>query len=162
KRRAYVGSWLPSPVETGDEGSTPSRLSALAAAGDPEAHYGMLESVSFAFLLALEVLSPRQRAVLLLCDVFDYSARDAGAVLGLSPANIRIVLHRARRAMQRYDRKRGAPTAALQEQTRHALEAFLRGLIGGDVAAVETLLAQGVRTVTDGGGEYNALRVPMV
>jgi len=129
---------------------------------NPEEQYALLESVSFAFLLALEALSPKQRAVLLLRDVFDYSARQTAEVLSLSEENVRIIHHRARRAMQQYDRERRVPTRELQEQTKHALETFVRDLINQDVTGIEALLAQGVRTVTDGGGEYNALRTPLV
>jgi RNA polymerase sigma-70 factor (ECF subfamily) len=159
KRRSYVGSWLPSPIETGDEEPPPP---CEAEGADPGRRYEMLESVSFAFLLALEALGPRQRAVLLLRDVFDYSARDVAEALGMSEANVRIVHHRARRTMRQYDRERRLPTRALQEQTRRALEEFLRCLIKQDVAGIEALLAESVRTVTDGAGRYTALRGPLV
>src|SRR5262245_39676602 len=66
KRQAYAGPWLPAPLET--EG--------LAGEAHPEARYGELESVSSAFLLALEALTPTQRAVLILCDVLGYSVRE--------------------------------------------------------------------------------------
>lgn len=155
RRRAYTGSWLPSPMETGEE-------SATEEAESPEARYLRLESVSFAFLLALEALSPRQRAVLLLRDVFDYSAREAGEALSMSEENIRVTHHRARRAMGAYDRNRCIPTAQLRERTGKALGELLRCLASQDVAAMEMLLAEGVRTITDGGGEFNALHAPMV
>src|SRR5262245_47392862 len=68
KRQHYEGPWLPSPIETGDEAATLSddALSGelVDEKGDPAARYDMLESVSFAFLLALEALTPAQRAVL--------------------------------------------------------------------------------------------------
>jgi RNA polymerase sigma-70 factor (ECF subfamily) len=129
---------------------------------NPEERYSMIESVSFAFLLALEALGPKQRAVLLLRDVFGYSARHTASVLGLSEENVRIIHHRVRRAMQQYDRERQAPTQALREQTQRVLATFVRSLISQDMATLEALLAEGVRTVTDGGGEYNALRAPLV
>src|SRR5690606_30294329 len=68
KRRGYDGTWLPSPVETSVELAMQPKL--------PDARYGELESVTFAFLVALEALTPTQRAVLLLRDVFDYSVRE--------------------------------------------------------------------------------------
>lgn len=162
KRRAYIGPWLPSPVESGDGGVLLSSESAPDKRSNPEAQYTTLESVSFAFLLALEALSPKQRAVLLLRDVFDYSARETAAALGLSEENVRIIHHRARRTMRQYDRERCVPSQALQEQTQHALVSFVQALINQDVAGIEALLAKGVRTVTDGGGEYNALRAPIL
>lgn len=93
-----------------------------------EARYEWLESLSFAFLLALEALTPRQRAVLLLRDVFDYSARATAELLSLSEENVRITHLRARRAMRDYDHHRCRPTSTLQEQTRNALAQFVRCL----------------------------------
>jgi RNA polymerase sigma-70 factor (ECF subfamily) len=121
----------------------------------------LTESVSFAFLLALEALTPRQRAVLLLRDVFDYSAREVGATLDLSDENVRITLHRARRAMRAYDRRKTQPSRAPQNQTQQLLTQFVRCLVNQDVAGVEALLAESVRTITDGGGEFTALHEPM-
>src|SRR5687767_12106876 len=70
RRVQYYGPWLPMPLETTEETSPPS------FDPGPEWRYDLLESVSFAFLLALEALTPSQRAVLLLRDVFDYSVRE--------------------------------------------------------------------------------------
>jgi RNA polymerase sigma-70 factor (ECF subfamily) len=161
RRRAYVGTWLPSPIETEDE-ALPAEALMAEEFRNPEARYTMIESVSFAFLLALEALGPKQRAALLLRDVCGYSARHTADVLGLSEENVRIIHHRARRVMQQYDRERRVPTRALREQTQQVLAAFVRSLISQDMATLEALLAEGVRTVTDGGGEYNALRAPLV
>lgn len=158
RRRVYVGSWLPSPIET--EGTAPT-VPAPPADG-PAERYEQLESVSFAFLLALEALTPRQRAVLLLRDVFDYSPRETGKALGLTTANVRVTHHRARRAMRDYDRDRSVPTAAAQERTQQALATFVRCLVAQDVAGIEALLADEVRTVADGGGAYTALHAPVV
>ena len=102
RRRRYVGPWLPSPIETEDV--PPS----FEPAGDesPAARYDLLESVSFAFLLALEALTPAQRAVLLLRDVFDYSVRETARALGFTEANVKTLHLRARRALAAYDRTR--------------------------------------------------------
>jgi RNA polymerase sigma-70 factor (ECF subfamily) len=154
RRQAYTGSWLPSPIETEAEPA--------ADVASPEARYTQLESVSFAFLLALEVLTPQQRAVLILRDVFDYSGRDVGAALGMSEANVRVTHHRARRALRSYDGARCVPTPALQERTASALTEFVRCLQAQDVTGIEALLAADVRTITDGGGEYTALHGPLV
>jgi RNA polymerase sigma-70 factor (ECF subfamily) len=158
KRRAYTGAWLPSPIETSDELDT----SPDDHEAGPEARYGFLESVSFAFLLALEALGPRQRAVLVLCDVLDYSAREAGAAIGTTEANARVLHHRARQTMRDYDRDRRIPTRALQDETRRVLEQFMACLARQDLRGVEALLADSVRTVTDAGGRYTALRTPLV
>src|SRR5438046_6362126 len=106
RRREYVGPWLPSPIETSDE--APGRRS-LGEGGPPsheppvggidggrtlEGRYDLLESVSFAFLLALERLTPIQRGVLLLMDVFDYSVKETAAALDRSEANVKTTHHR--------------------------------------------------------------------
>jgi RNA polymerase sigma factor (sigma-70 family) len=162
RQRAYVGPWLPSPIETPDDEPAPAVEALLPGAGTTEGRYDLLESVSFAFLLALEALTPQQRAVLLLRDVFDYSARDAAETLGLSEANVRVVHLRARRAMAAYNRRRRPTTRALQDATRRALATFMEALRAGDVAAVEALLADDVRHLSDGGGEFPAARRPIL
>jgi RNA polymerase sigma factor (sigma-70 family) len=162
RRRAYVGPWLPSPVETGDDESPPSVEPTLAGAETTEGRYDLLESVSYAFLLALEALTPRQRAVLLLRDVFDYSVAETADALEVSEAVVKTTHHRARRAMRAYDRAPCVPTRSLQARTRAALERFMGALATGDVPSVEALLADGIRAVSDGGGEFHAARVPVV
>jgi RNA polymerase sigma-70 factor (ECF subfamily) len=161
KREGYEGPWLPSPVETGDE-VVPSVEAELPGGGTTEGRYELLESVSFAFLLALEALTPRQRAVLLLRDVFDYSVREVAASLRMSETNVKVTHHRARQAMETYDRARCVPTRELQERTKEALMGFLGALASGDVAAAEALLAEPVRSLSDGGGEFYAAKVPVV
>jgi RNA polymerase sigma factor (sigma-70 family) len=162
KRRAYVGPWLPAPIETGDAESPPSHEPVLDGGFTTEGRYDLLESVSYAFLLALEALTPQQRAVLLLRDVFDYSVREAAEALDMTESNVKTTHHRARRAMRAYDGQRCVPTRALQERTREALGRFVSALASQDVAAVEALLSESVRAVSDGAGEYFAARVPLV
>jgi RNA polymerase sigma-70 factor (ECF subfamily) len=161
KREGYVGPWLPSPVETEEE-APPGVEARLPGGGTTEGRYELLESVSFAFLLALEALTPKQRAVLLLRDVFDYSVREVAECLGISEGNVKVVHHRARAAMDAYDRARCVPTQELQSRTRRALEDFLGALMAEDVSAVESLLAGEVKGLTDGGGETYAARVPLL
>jgi RNA polymerase sigma factor (sigma-70 family) len=159
RRRSYPGPWLPSPLETSDEEPL-----ALVASHDesPETRYDRAESTTYAFLLALEALSPRQRAVLLLRDVVGSSAREVADFLGVSEGNVRVVHLRARRALEEYDRNRCLPTAALRERHRAVLEQFLACLTAQDARGLETLLAESVQTVTDAAGEYTALAVPLV
>jgi RNA polymerase sigma-70 factor (ECF subfamily) len=154
KRRGYIGSWLPGPIETDGlfEAHTPSG----------EARYSELESVTFAFLIALETLSPTQRAVLLLRDVLDYSVQEAAAALALSPANVKTSLHRARKAMQGYDAQATAPTPARLAQTERALQALCVHLLAHNVPALEALLAENVRARNDGGGEFFAAQRPVL
>jgi RNA polymerase sigma-70 factor (ECF subfamily) len=153
RRRGWTGPWLPSPVETG-----------IAAYEPPagEGRYDLLESCTFAFLLALEALTPQQRAVLLLRDVFDYSVAETAAALDLSAANVKTTHHRARRAMAAYDAHRRLPTRDLQETTRQALSRFMGALLHGDAGTIESVLAPDVTTLTDGGGEFHAARKVLV
>lgn len=158
RRRAYAGPWLPSPVETDDD-----PLDALASeAPDPEARYGLAESATYAFLLALEALGPRQRAALLLRDVLGHSVGEAAALLGASEGALRVLHLRARRALARYDRERCVPTPALRERHRAVLERFVACLLAQDARGLEALLADAVETVTDAAGEYTALAAPLV
>jgi RNA polymerase sigma-70 factor (ECF subfamily) len=164
KRRAYAGPWLPSPIETdpGPADDPPSvEIEAEGRAGT-EARYDLLESVSFAFLLALETLTPQQRAVLLLRDVFDYSVKETAGALGLSEPNVKTTHHRARRALEPYDRGRLRATAGRAATVDAALRRFLAALAAGDVTAVEALLAEDVRSLSDGGGEFLAAKRPIV
>lgn len=158
KRRAYIGPWLPSPIDTGDEESPAAYEPTLDGQTTTEGRYDLLESVSYAFLLALEALTPQQRAVLLLRDVFDYSVRDTADALGLSEPNVKTTHHRARAAMRDYHRNRCVPTRTLQERTREALGKFMASMAGGDMRAMESLLADSVRAVNDGAGEFHAAR----
>jgi len=159
QRRIYSGPWLPSPVETIDT----EPLDVLESGdGDPEARYERAESATYAFLLALEVLTARQRAVLLLRDVVGQSARETAAVLETSEANVRILHLRARRALEEYDRSRCIPSLELLERHRRVLQRFVECLVAQDALGLEALLAESVRTVTDAGGEYTALTAPLV
>jgi RNA polymerase sigma-70 factor (ECF subfamily) len=157
KHRDYVGPWLPAPIPTNEEAAPPSHEP--AAADDVSWHYDLLESVSLAFLIALEQLTPTQRAVLLLRDVFDYSVAETADALDMTEANVKTSHHRARNAMDEYNRARVVPTRVVQDASRNALFEFLRRLQANDVAGVEELLAHDVKTTTDGGGEFrSALR----
>lgn len=162
RRQRYVGPWLPTPVATKDEASPPSHEPVADHALGVEGRYDLLESVSFAFLLALEALTPKQRAVLLLRDVFDYTVEETGDALDLGTADVKTSHHRARRAMAAYDRARCVPTRARQEKTRAALAALGAAVTSGDTRAAEALLASSVHALSDGGGEFFAARVPLI
>lgn len=160
RRQAYEGVWLPSPIET--ESDEPPGYDPPDEFGNPAARYDLIESVSYAFLLALEVLTPSQRAVLLLRDVFDYSVLETAEALGMSEANVKTTLHRARKAIHEYDRSRHPITQSFQAQAQQIVEKFLAYLFNHDVAGAATLLADNVRHVSDGGGEFYAARIPVV
>lgn len=160
RRHGYSGPWLPSPVPTEDDDGfeldqTPTTESS------PVRRYDVLESVSMAFLLALEALTPAQRAVLLLRDVFDYSTNETAKALEMSEANIKVTLHRARRTMDSYDKKRVASFSQRAGELRDTLQRFLSRLAAGDVQGLKQMLAADVVLLSDGGGEVNALTEPM-
>lgn len=157
KRQPYEGVWLPAPIET-----EPPAFDPPDESGNPATRYELLESVSYAFLLALEALTPTQRAVLLLRDVFDYSVSETALALAISEANVKTTLHRARKTMQRYDQARRPLTQSLQAQVQQTLQKFLQYLSNHDVASAEALLAANVRHTSDGGSEFHAARVPIV
>jgi RNA polymerase sigma factor (sigma-70 family) len=161
KRREYVGPWLPAPIDTGDEASPPGHEVASPEMST-EHRYDLVESVSVAFLLALEHLTPRQRAVLILRDVFDYSVQETAAALDLTQTNVKVTHHRARQAMKGYDAGRMRPTAELQARTAARLQEFLACLQNQDVAGVEALLASDARALSDGAGEFHAARQPVL
>lgn len=155
KRRAYVGPWLPSPIENEappDDLPGPAELS-------PGARYDLRESASFAFLFALEALTPNQRAVLLMRDVLDASLEETAEVLGLSVANVKVQHHRARKRLESYERSRVKTASAAAQEV---LARFMTCLATDDVAGLEELLAGDVRLLSDGGGEFHAARVPVV
>jgi RNA polymerase sigma-70 factor (ECF subfamily) len=156
KRRAYKGPWLPEPIEDG-EWAEPSHEPATTAG-----RYELLESVSFAFLLALEALSPAQRAVLLLRDVFEYTGAETAAALDLSEANVRVLHHRARKAMAAYDSTRRPPAPERNRETLEVMARFMKSWGERDVPAMEALLAEDIVTLNDTNGRYPAAGVPVV
>jgi len=135
RREEYVGPWLPEPLET--EGAT-----LRGAPVDPE-------TVSLAFLALLERLSPLERAVFVLIEVFDYSADEAAAAIGREPPAVRQLLHRARAHVQAA-KPRFAPS---REAHLAILGAFFSAVQTGDVKKVEALLTKDARAVMDGGGQ---------
>jgi RNA polymerase sigma-70 factor (ECF subfamily) len=157
RRLGYTGPWLPSPTEQEPPAHEPSD-----AGRGPEARYELLESASVAFLLTLEALTPMQRAVLLLRDVFDYSVREAAEACAISETNVRTTHRRARSAIERYESARCRPTPESIERGLVTLEQFMTSVAAGDVAAVESLLSEDVRSLSDGGGEFSAALKPVV
>jgi RNA polymerase sigma-70 factor (ECF subfamily) len=140
RRLEYAGPWLPSPVE------------------DPVERTERAEAVSFAWLLALEALTPQQRAVLILREVLEYSVAETAGVLGISEANAKVVHHRARKALEK--ERSGKVEAA--EASGKALAAFMEALRAGDGPRVAALVAADVRSLSDGGGEVLAAARPVV
>ncbi len=140
RREHYVGEWLPEPIVT-DPGE------------DPAARAEMADSLSLAFLVVLESLSPDQRAALLLRDVFDYGYDEIAALIGTSEANARQLAARARRHLA----QRRSRFAASREQRDELAQRFFAAAEKGDLGALEALLAQDVVLHGDGGGKVRAL-----
>jgi RNA polymerase sigma-70 factor (ECF subfamily) len=140
RREQYVGEWLPEPIIT-DGGD------------DPAQHAEMADSLSLAMLVLLESLSPEQRAVLLLHDVFDYAYPEIAAIIGTSEDNVRQLATRARRHVeQRRPRLQSTP-----EQQRELAARFFAAVEQGDLTGLEALLAADVKLTGDGGGKVPAL-----
>ena len=160
RRREYVGPWLPSPVVTeNDEQLTIDQT--ITSDNSPLAHYDLMESITLAFLLAMEALTPAQRAVLLLRDVFDYSTSETAETLEMTESNVKVTLHRARQIMEAYDKNRVSNLSRRTEAVEEVVQRFLSRLAAGDVQGVEQMLAADVVLVSDGGGEVNALAEPV-
>lgn len=138
RRETYVGDWLPEPVLTDDDPAV------LAESSD---------AVSLALLVALETLSPEQRAALLLHDVFSYGFDEIAAVLDVTPANARQLATRARQHVA----SGNARFTASPTQHFELVRRFLAAARDGDVAGLEALLALDAKMRGDGGGVVPAL-----
>jgi RNA polymerase sigma-70 factor (TIGR02957 family) len=144
RRETYVGEWLPEPILTGEE-EGPAREAEMA------------DSLSMALLLVLETLTPEQRAVFLLREVFDYPFREIADVVGKSEGAVRQLAVRARRQVG----ERGRDFAPAPAQREELTESFLAATIDGDLEALESLLAADVVLHGDGGGKAPALARPL-
>ncbi len=163
RRRGYVGPWLPSPVEEGAF-EPPSHEPRMGSDATTAGRYELLESVSFAFLIALEALTPQQRAVLLLRDVFDYSVKESAEALAMREPNVKTTHHRARARMAAYDVER-APERAMAElgdRARDVLGQLVTAFAAKDHGTINRLVAAEVRAYSDGGGEFFAARKPII
>jgi RNA polymerase sigma factor (sigma-70 family) len=137
RRESYIGPWLPEPLISADAEPEGADKAILA------------ESVSMALLVVLETLSPLERAVFVLYDVFGYQYPEIAEILDRSPAAIRQVAHRARGHVQaRRPRFRADPR--LQRQVT---EKFLAAALGGDLSTLLEMMSPEVTMWTDGGGK---------
>ncbi|GAA2083117.1 RNA polymerase sigma-70 factor [Kitasatospora saccharophila] len=147
RRESYFGPWLPEPL------LAPAGAPAgTAGAETPEDAGERAEAVSIALLVVLETLTPLERAVFVLHEVFGYSHPETAAILGRSPAAVRQLAHRAREHVQaRRPRYRADPAVR-----RQATERFAAAVGGGDLDALLRLLAPDVTLWADGGGKATA------
>lgn len=146
QREQYVGPWLPEPVLTGN------------GALGPLETVEQRESLSLGILVLLERLTPPERAAFVLREAFGHSHREIAEILELDEAHVRQLYRRAQQhvgaARKRFD--------AAPEQRRRLLERFLVATLGGDVPALERMLAEDVVGWADGGGKAPAGRHPVV
>lgn len=140
QREVYIGEWLPEPLVTDD--ATPGAAAELA------------DSLSTAFLVILESLSPMERAAFLLKDVFDYNFKEIAEIVGKAPANCRQIVKRAREHVtQRHARFDVDPA----EQERLVLQ-FIDATTRGDIDTLVGALAENAALHTDHGGKALAAR----
>ena len=143
RRESYVGAWLPEPLLADPD-------------PDPAERAEMSDSLSMAFLVLLESLTPTERAVFLLHEVFSYDYKEIAGITGKSETNCRQILARARHHVDdgkpRFD--------ASREQREEVARRFFAAAGGGDMAALLELLAPDVVMVGDGGGKGRALTEP--
>jgi RNA polymerase sigma-70 factor, ECF subfamily len=144
RREEYVGEWLPEPLVTQES--------------EPVDRVELAESLSIAFLVLLESLTPTERAVLLLRDVFGYEFAEVASILGTSEANCRQSLSRARKHVAA-NRPRFETST---EQRDRLLHAFMGATARGDLAGLVSLLAEDVTVRSDGGGKASAALQPIL
>ncbi len=143
RREAYVGAWLPEPM-----------LTARDVAEDAE----LAESVSIALMLVLETLTPTERAVFVLREVFDLGYDEIAEAVGKTPAAVRQVAHRAR---QHVDARRPRESVSAA-QARATVESFQHAIATGDLQGLLDVLAPDVVLIADGGGVKQAALRPIV
>ncbi len=144
RRERYVGEWLPEPLLAGEE-ADPARQAELA------------DSLSLAFLVLLESLSPEQRAAFLLREVFDYPYEQIARIVGKSEDNARQLVARARRLVE----ERRPRFEASRERREALARRFFAAAVDGELGALEELLAHDVVLHGDGGGKAPALAHPV-
>jgi RNA polymerase sigma-70 factor (ECF subfamily) len=140
RREKYVGEWLPEPLITDGK-------------DDPARHAETADSLSLAMLVLLESLSPEQRAVLLLREVFSYGYPQIAAIIGKSEDNVRQLAARARGHVE----QRRPRFQTTRDQRDELARRFIAAAEHGDLQGLEALLASDVELTADGGGKVPAL-----
>lgn len=145
RRETYVGEWLPEPL-------------VQERRDDPADRAEAEDSISLAFLLLLERLTPQQRAAFLLREVFEYPYEQIAATIGTGEQNARQLVSRARKHIDR-----GRPRFEASSDRREQLASrFVMALRANDLEALEQLLADDVMVQGDGGGRVRAIARPLV
>lgn len=146
QREEYIGIWLPEPI-----------LTSLPSGESPEEKYEQQESISLAFLVLLETLTPPERAVFLLHEVFDYSFAEIAEIIEKTPENCRQLF---RRAKSHIAEKRHRVSTESTNQ-RQLASSFIAACKSGDLAALTKMLASDVTAWADGGGKVRASLYPV-
>ncbi|MFW5940331.1 MAG: RNA polymerase sigma-70 factor [Chloroflexota bacterium] len=144
RREVYPGPWLPEPVPT-------------ARIVRPDDTVAMRESLSLAYMLMLERLSPRERAAFLLRELFEYDYDELADILDTSYDNCRQLVSRARRKLA----VDGGVAAPHSEREEELIKQFIGACIRGEVQSVLELLAPDATIISDGGGKVAAARIPI-
>ncbi|WP_435016735.1 RNA polymerase sigma factor SigJ [Tundrisphaera sp. TA3] len=144
RRRDYVGPWLPEPTTDAWDGATVDRAE-------------LAESLSMAFLVLMETLSPAERAAYLLRDVFQYEFDEIAALLDKTPVNVRQITTRARKRLEGQDRRFDAEAGEAEDLANRFFEACR----SGDLRAIESMLAPDAVYYSDGGGKVHAAPKPL-
>src|SRR5260370_16464343 len=146
QREEYIGIWLPDPVTT-----------SLAEGESPEEIYEEQESISIAFLVLLEALTPPERAAFLLHEAFDYSFAEIAEIIEKTPENCRQLFHRAKNHIAE-KRHRVSVSPANQRQLT---ESFVGACKSGNLATLTKLLASDVTAWADVGGKVRPSPHPL-
>ncbi|WP_042392197.1 RNA polymerase sigma factor SigJ [Streptacidiphilus carbonis] len=151
RRETYVGDWLPEPVVVPSDGQGPAEHAELA------------DSLSMAFLVLLESLSPVERAVFMLREVFGYGYPDVARITGKTEVNCRQVFARARQRIGTAEQGRdSAPRPERRAAGEELARRFFEAAAGGDMDSLLGMLAPDVVFHGDGGGKARAVRKPVV
>lgn len=150
RRETYVGDWLPEPVVVPAGGPGPAEHAELA------------DSLSMAFLVLLEALSPVERAVFMLREVFGYGYPEVARIIGKTEVNCRQIFARARRRIAAGGQERdGAPPSPRRAEGEELARRFFEAAAGGDLDALLGMLAPDVVLHGDGGGKAQAIGKPL-
>ncbi|HYP41898.1 MAG TPA: RNA polymerase sigma-70 factor [Chloroflexia bacterium] len=144
RREVYVGPWLPEPIMT-------------QHMPDMTGTQELAESLSIAFLVVLESLSPVERAVFLLREVFGYDYAEIARIVGKSEANCRQITHRAQQRIH----ERRPRFHATHEQQERVTQEFMRACANGNLHGLMALLTNNAVLMSDGGGKAQAARNPI-
>jgi RNA polymerase sigma-70 factor (TIGR02957 family) len=150
RREVYVGDWLPEPVVVPADGPGPAEHAELA------------DSLSMAFLVLLEALSPVDRAVFMLREVFGYTYPDVARITGKTEVNCRQIFARARQRIAAGEQARASmPAPARRAESEELARRFFAAAAGGNLDQLLAMLAPDVVFHADGGGKAQAVGKPL-